>query len=293
MRFDFKIVFFLFCIHTFSLFGIPYFQRTHLPFIIFLWAMKCIGITSGMHRLWTHASYKTNKFIKLILLTICNSTFEASVQEWTINHRMHHRFEESNPELDPYSIKGGFLWAHIIANCIYKSEQYNKEADKIKLELELERSDFDNKIIRFEHKYNFGSSLFTGIILPFSVLKLYTGDTGLSCLYSVVLSILSTHHCTWSINSFAHWMGDKPFVTKHTSGNSHLLSLFTFGEGYHNFHHAYPKDYRASHTLFGCNVTGWIITIMHKLGLAYDLNVVKDMKQTPLPQLDDVEYKTL
>ena len=71
-----------------------------------------IAVTAGFHRLWTHKSYQPVKIVKIILSIFCNSTFESSIKEWTANHRMHHRFEESNPSLDPYSIKKVF-YGHI------------------------------------------------------------------------------------------------------------------------------------------------------------------------------------
>ena len=100
--------------------------RKHLIFIIFFTIIKATSITLGNHRLWTHKSYDTKKWIKIILIILCNGTLENSTKIWTINHRMHHRFENIDPELDPYSITKGFLWAHLTCNFYHKSENMKR-----------------------------------------------------------------------------------------------------------------------------------------------------------------------
>jgi stearoyl-CoA desaturase (delta-9 desaturase) len=253
-----------------------------------------MGITMGMHRLWTHESYKTNKFMKILYAIFCNATFEGSIQDWTSNHRMHHRFEETNPDLDPYSIKKGFLWAHILAHCHMRSDKFNEEVAKIKQELIKSRESFDNKLIDFEHKHYVILTFFIGILLPLLLCKFtHPSSTIMSCFYSVVMSIVLTYHATWSINSFAHLIGDKPFITEHTSCDNHLLGLITCGEGYHNYHHAYPKDYKAACSLGTVNISAWCISFLHKIGIVKDLKVAKEIKIRKLPCLDLVEYSTI
>ena len=282
-------------VHLFPIITSNYFEINQLNMLIVLWGFKCIGVTTGMHRLWTHQSYNTYPIIKLLLLTSCNSTFEGSVKTWTIDHKMHHRFEESDRQhLDPYSIKKGFWWAHMLCHVFIKSDEYKLEAKKVERELYNNRNTFDNIIIEFESKYYFQLAFFTGIIIPTLLFKfIYYNHSIISCLYSTILLILVTYHCTWSINSFAHMIGDKPYSTKHTSCDNHLLSIFTFGEGYHNYHHSFPKDYKASHTLQGFNITGLFIFLLYKLDLAYDLREVSKIKKTELPELDNIEYEIL
>lgn len=287
-----RTIFFL-ATHMF-LFCFKHFDKTHIPFILVFVSLKIMSITMGMHRLWTHETYKTNKFMKILLAIFCNSTFEGSIKDWTSDHRMHHRFEETNPALDPYSIKHGFLWAHTLAHCYNRSDRYNEEKTKIKEELRESRESFDNTLIDFENKYYVVLTLFTGLLLPILICKLlYPSSTILSCLYSVVVSIVITYHLTWSINSFAHIIGDKPFITEHTSGDNHLLGLLTFGEGYHNYHHAYPKDYKAAYSLRTFNLSAWCISLLHKLGIVKDLKVAKNINIRKQPDLEKVEYTTI
>ena len=294
MKLNLSRVIFFIVTHLYTIFGWTYFEKSHIPLILFLWMMKCLSITMGMHRLWTHESYKTTKLVKTILLLTCSSTFEGSVRDWTTNHRMHHKYEETHPEFDPYSIKKGFLWAHLLAHCFNRNKEYNLENERTNLELEKERSDFDNKIISFEHNNYTALALFTGIICPLFIFKLvFPKDSIVSYMYSIVLSIIITYHATWSINSFAHLIGDKPYVTDHTSGDTHILSLVTFGEGYHNYHHAYPKDYRAASTIKSCNISAWLITLMHKLGLVHDMKIVQTPIVRKYPDLKNVKYEII
>lgn len=243
--------------------------KKHFILIVILWSMKCISVTMGLHRLWTHGSFDTTRLIKIILMILSNSTFESSITKWTTYHRMHHRFEKTDPSLDPYSITKGFLWAHILSHC------YNKKLGKIfnvvRQELRDERSEFDNILLDFEDKYYNFLSLISGIILPTIFFQKYYNDGLISSFVSTTIVILMTWHSTWSVNSFAHLEGNKPFDKKHTAVDNHIVSLISFGEGYHNYHHTYPKDYKASKNLLCFNLTGIIIFLMSKLNLAWDL----------------------
>tara|TARA_Y100000389_G_C17408156_1_gene489259 strand:+ start:770 stop:1396 length:627 start_codon:yes stop_codon:yes gene_type:complete len=204
---------------------------------------------------------------------LCNSTFESSVITWTTNHRMHHRFEETNPNLDPYSITNGFMWSHITTHFYDKNSDiyYDSNYSKILLELKGERSEFDNLILDFEDKYYTILILITGIILPTMLFQKYYKDELLTCFVSSTLVSIMVWHSTWSVNSFAHLIGDKPFNEEHTAVDNHLVSLIAFGEGYHNYHHTHPKDYKASEDLCCFNITGIIIYVLNKLNLTWDL----------------------
>ena len=156
---------------------------------------------------------------------------------------------------------------------------------EVEKELLNERSDFDNKLIDWENKLYKKLVVFIAFIIPTIICRLFYNDNLISCFISVIITILITWHITWSINSFAHLIGDKPFSTEHTSADNHILSFLTSGEGYHNFHHSYPKDYKASKNLISFNLTGWIIYILYKLKLATNLKQAKNISKRDLPNL--------
>ena len=245
--------------------------KKHYKLIFFIMIFRCLGVTMGMHRLWTHKSFNTTKIIKIILLFICNSTGEQSVIDWSSNHRMHHRYEETDISLDPYSIKKGFLWAHMFSFFFKKSKKYKDVQNKVKTELKNERSNFDNKILNFEDKNYVILLIITGIIIPTLSFQKYYKNGLITSFNSAILCKLITYHCTWSVNSFAHLVGEKPYNKEHTSVDNHLVSLFTSGEGYHNYHHTFPKDYKASKNLRCLNLTGLVIFLLSKVNLTWDL----------------------
>ncbi len=267
--------------------------RKHLLFIFVFTLIKLVSVTTGFHRLWTHRSFETKNWIKVILAVLCNSTFENTIKTWTTNHRMHHRYENIDPELDPYSITHGFIWAHVACNFFKPKNKYQKIALQVEEELFKERSKFDNKLIEIEDKHYIKFVSLFGIIIPTLLCKLFYGDPLINCFSTIVITIVLTWHFTWSINSFAHIFGDKPYSTEHTSANNHLLSIFTCGEGYHNYHHSYPKDFKTSENLFCFNLTGWIIFILYKLKLATNLKQAKNISKRDLPNFDDIEYDNL
>ena len=200
----------------------------HIKLILVFTSLKMIGVTGGLHRLWTHKSYNTTKIIKYILSFFANASFQGSIKMWTSEHRMHHRYEESNPSLDPYSIKKGFWWAHIVSHIYKKSDNFIKVRDNIDKELIRERGDeFDNKLIKFEDEYYLILVILSGIIIPLIIFKLFFKDSLISCLMSIFVSVLITYHCTWSINSFAHLIGDKPFSREHTSVDNNIYTFQT------------------------------------------------------------------
>ena len=286
--------YFMSCIHLIPIFFIndaKYLK--HAKFLIIFVALKLLSVTAGFHRLWTHKSYSANILIKLIFFVICSSSGQSSIQEWTSAHRMHHRYEESNPELDSYSIKGGFFWAHMGWTMFHKTNDYNKIKDEVIEELKSERKPFDNSLIEFENKYYAPLFLLNGLIVPTLILsKIHPEDSIWCCLLTVILSLVFSYHITWLINSGAHSFGDRPYSTQHSSRNNHILSFFTMGEGYHNYHHSYPKDYRASENLFCANLTGWFINLLSKLGLASKLVTAEKMSPTDMPELKKVVYNT-
>ena len=146
------------------------------------------------------------------------------------------------------------------------------------------------KLINHQYKYYPLYGLSFGIILPIlfevNVLK----NSFKYAMTITLLKVILAWHFTWMINSLAHTLGDKPFDEEATSSNNHICSFFTLGEGYHNYHHRFPKDYKASKDLKCIQVTGLILYILAKLKL------VKNRKYVPKEKIYNkgkVEYSIL
>jgi len=136
-------------------------------------------------------------------------------------------------------------------------------------------------------------ALFMGIIFPTIVCGLW-GDLWGGYFYAAILRQVLVHHNTFMVNSLAHFWGVAPFADEHTPRDSIITALLTFGEGYHNFHHEFPSDYRNAIKFYQYDPTKWVVTALSYIGQTYDLkifpeNIVKkgqiQMKQKELDRM--------
>lgn len=217
-----------------------------------------ISITAGYHRYFSHKAFKASPTIEAILVFLGSMTAQGSILRWSYDHRLHHAYVDTNE--DPYTIKKGFWYAHFLW-IIEKPRTIES-----KLVADLERK----KMVMFQHKYypfmmvgsNAIATLFVGWLL-----NDYLG----AFILSLWVRLFFLHHFTWFINSLAHTWGDKPFCTEQTAVDNFLISLVTFGEGYHNYHHTYANDYRNGIKWYHFDPTKWIVWALSKVGLVSDL----------------------
>ena len=236
--------------------GLPvycYFYDYNLATIImFLLATAFCGmsITAGYHRLWSHRAYETNIIIRFIFAVGGAFAIQNSALHWCSDHRVHHRHVDDN-DIDPYSAKKGFWYSHI--GWMLREYQAHRYHDYKNVK-DLQR----DPIVRWQHKYylalvlitNFGFPLLTGII---------TGSIIGSFLLIGFVRLVVSHHVTFFINSLAHLWGTQPYSNKNTARDNPLVALLTYGEGYHNFHHAFEFDYRNAIKWWQFDPTKWLI----------------------------------
>ena len=227
----------------------------------FWFVIGILSITCGYHRLFNHKSYQTNKIIELVFLIFGASSMQNSAIYWSRDHRLHHR--DQDKKSDPYNINLGFWHAHIL--WIFRdNKDKEREQDTINIE-DLKK----NKLIVLQDKY-YILFLLTGWIIPI-LIGYILGFQISQLLIAGIIRSLAIWHCTWSVNSLAHLYGDKPYNKNITPVQNLFVSIITFGEGWHNYHHSYPRDYRASHS--DDNIKYWnpstaLINLLCKLGLA-------------------------
>lgn len=138
-------------------------------------------------------------------------------------------------------------------------------------------SDLDaDWMIRFQHKYYVFLGLFLSIGLPTLIAGLGWGDWAGGYFYASLARIVFLHHATFFVNSLAHYLGDQAYSDLHTAFDSVVTALLTLGEGYHNYHHEFPQDYRNGIQWFHYDPTKWIIMGLHSLGLAHSLRRISD-----------------
>jgi len=238
---------------------------TPLQWKTFAWAVAYyffsgLGITAGYHRLWAHRAYNASKPLQYMLACMGTSAVQGSIHWWARGHRAHHRYTDT--DLDPYGAHNGLLWSHL-GWMIVKPRRKPGVADIS----DLRR----NSVIKFQHRFYIPLILGFGFILPTIVGGLGWGDWRGAFFYAGICRLVFVHHSTFCVNSLAHWLGDATFDSKHTPRDHFFTALVTVGEGYHNFHHQFPMDYRNATKWHQYDPTKWFIIGMKYLGLAYDL----------------------
>ena len=129
----------------------------------------------------------------------------------------------------------------------------------------------------FQAKYYWYITILLSFVLPFGIGFLYGRPLG-ALLWGVMFRITLVHHFTWFINSFCHYVGHKQYDNKISARDSWFMALFTFGEGYHNFHHTFHWDYRNGIRWYDFDPSKWVIKFLSFFKLTYDLKVVPDFK---------------
>ena len=228
--------------------------------LLFFWFFSGLGITMGYHRLFAHKSYSTKPFIEWILMILGSLAFENTILKWSSDHRKHH--DKAETEDDPYSITEGFWHAHI--GWILKNTPEDK--NKIRGVKDLEKK----SAIRFQNKYYFHIAILVGFVIPFLIGLSYNRPLG-ALLWAGFLRITLVHHATFFINSLCHYFGKRTYDFNSTARDSWFVSLFTFGEGYHNYHHKFQWDYRNGVTWFSFDPSKWIINTLSIFKLVKNL----------------------
>ena len=223
-----------------------------------------IAITAGYHRLFSHKSFKAPWPIRLVLALIGALAFEGSILEWSTDHRNHHRYTDT--EKDPYNIQEGFWWAHI--GWLFMLDTSKRDFSNVKDLLE-------DPIVRFQHRFFVPLALLGGFGLPIAIASLW-GDALGGFVIAGALRVVFSHHTTFFINSICHMFGSRPYSDRQSARDNWVTAIFTFGEGYHNYHHQFPLDYRNGIRFYQFDPAKWLIWMLHKLGLAYDLKRVSE-----------------
>jgi len=220
-----------------------------------------LGITAGYHRLWAHSSYSASLPLKIYLAAVGGGAVEGSIRWWSRDHRAHHRYTDT--EKDPYSVRKGLMYSHIGWMVM---KQNPKKVGRTDI------SDLNgDAVVVWQHKHYLWVVVFMGVIFPTIVAGFGWGDWLGGFIYAGVLRIFFVQQATFCVNSLAHWLGDQPFDDRNSPRDHVITALVTLGEGYHNFHHEFPSDYRNAIEWFQYDPTKWCIWTWKQLGLAYDL----------------------
>lgn len=252
---------------------VPWYLWTHdttpalwIAFSLFM-AWTGLSITAGYHRLWAHKSYEAHPIVKYFLLLGATLAVQSSAFDWCSGHRVHHRHVDDEYD-DPYSAKRGFWFSHMDWMLHkYPSGQYDyKNIPDLK----------KDKLLTLQHKYYGFWVVFLNVIIT-AFVGWVIGDMLGAFLIVWLLRMVLTHHFTFFINSLCHMFGTRPYTDENTARDNAILAIFTWGEGYHNYHHYFQYDYRNGVKWWQYDPTKWLIMALSKVGLAKDLKRVDDL----------------
>jgi stearoyl-CoA desaturase (delta-9 desaturase) len=247
-------------------YGLDTFQ---IALFLFFLISSGISITLGYHRLFSHLTFKANPLVKLYTLLFGAAAFEGSALAWSADHRRHHKFVDHDD--DPYDISRGLFHAHIGWLLFRRGPE---------TPLTWVRDLQQDKLAWWQHQYYVPVAVFMGFGLPALIGWMWGGPVAAlgGFLLAGVARIVSVHHVTFCINSLCHWIGDRPYSSKCSARDSLIMAFFTFGEGYHNFHHEFQHDYRNGVKPWQFDPTKWAIWLLSKVGLASNLRTVPEEK---------------
>ncbi|MER6946418.1 acyl-CoA desaturase [Nonomuraea sp. NPDC000554] len=244
---------------------------TDLAIMFVFYAVSGLGVTVGLHRYFTHGSFKASRPLKIALGIAGSLSLEMSVLDWVATHRKHHKF--SDKEGDPHSpwrfgpgfksLSKGLLYAHM--GWLFESERTNRE--KYAPDLAT-----DPDVIKL-HKW-FPALALTSIVLPGLLGGLLTWSWygALTALFwGSLVRIGLLHHVTWSINSICHVFGEEEFQVRDKSRNVWWLAIPSFGESWHNLHHSDPTCARHGALKGQIDLSAGLIRIFEKLGWVHDV----------------------
>jgi stearoyl-CoA desaturase (delta-9 desaturase) len=224
-------------------------------FLVF-YALVGLSVTAGYHRLFAHKGYEAHPLIQGFFLFFGAMAFQNGVLQWASDHRVHHRYVDK--DWDPYSIKRGGLFAHIFW-LFYKRpphETFDNAPDLKK-----------NPLVMLQYRAANYIGIIAGLGIPTLIGWAFGRPLG-GLLWGGFLRVVVIHHTTFFVNSLAHLYGSRPYSEETSARDNWLLAFVTNGEGYHNFHHRFPSDFRNGIRWYDWDPTKWLIRTLAAMRLA-------------------------
>ncbi|GKZ20894.1 stearoyl-CoA 9-desaturase [Aspergillus brasiliensis] len=236
-----------------------------------IWAVAyyfftALGITAGYHRLWAHRSYTATLPLRITLALAAGGSVQGSARWWARLHRSHHRYTDT--ERDPYSVHKGLFYAHFGWMVLKQNPARFGRTDISDLNAD--------PVVVWQHRHFLKIVILMGLVVPMLVAGLLWEDWWGGFVYAGILRIFFVQQATFCVNSLAHWLGEQPFDDRNSPRDHVLTALATMGEGYHNFHHEFPSDYRNAIRWYQYDPTKWAIWIWGRVGLARDLKMFRE-----------------
>lgn len=232
--------------------------------IIGNWVVGSLGVGLGWHRLLTHRGFKAPKWLEYTLSVFATMSIQDSPEKWIATHRMHHKFTETDK--DPHSTLKGFWWAQI-GWIVWGTAQDHDRATLKRYVPDLMKDPVHSLISRFYY-----------VPIVVSALVLFAIGGWTMVVWGVFARVVVGWHTTWFVNSLSHIYGSRPHKTDDDSTNNWFVALLTFGEGWHNNHHAFPTSARHGLEWYQFDMNWIAVRILERLGWAEEIKT-PDIKQ--------------
>ncbi|XP_014219897.1 acyl-CoA Delta(11) desaturase-like [Copidosoma floridanum] len=245
------------------LFTFPYLQKWRTTMWALLMAnLSIFGITAGIHRLWSHKAYKAKAPLRIVLAF----SYMIPFKKWILYHRLHHKYTDT--DADPHNSTRGFFFSHV---GWLMAKRNPAVIEKMKT---IDLSDIKaDPIVSFCNKYFYYFVLVIWYIT--TAVPVYGwNEDWYSSFLSQYLRFVYALNVSCCVNSFAHMFGYKPYNSTITATEHALTSYMALGEGWHNYHHVFPFDYRTPELMF--DVTAHVLHFFQKMGWAYDMRITKE-----------------
>jgi len=227
--------------------------------VIFYYLTTGLGISMGYHRLHTHRSYKVPVWLEYFFALCGTLTLEGGPIFWVAVHRLHHQL--SDQPGDPHSPRDGAFWSHM-GWILWGETNHNNTRVMSKYAPDLAK----HKFYVWLTNYHWVPNVVLGAIV------LLVGGIDMF-LWAMCFRIVFGLHATWAVNSATHMFGSRRFHIRDDSRNTWWVALFTFGEGWHNNHHAHPTSARHGLAWYELDQSWILIKALRFFGLAKSVHV--------------------
>ena len=252
-------------VHVIAILGLFTFSWKALALCLGIWWITGgLGVTLGFHRLLTHQSFSAPRWV-VRFLTLCGAlAVQGGPIAWVAGHRLHHA--HSDREKDPHNSSKGFWWAHI-GWIFYRDPGLVQFEDYKHYAKDLVADPF----ILFLDRYYVHLQFALGLIL------LFLGGWSF-VIWGTFVRLVLGWHCTWLVNSAAHMFGYQSYDSRDQSRNCWWVALLSFGEGWHNNHHAFPRSARHGLRWWEFDSSYLVLRLMKAAGIAWDVRVTEHLR---------------
>ena len=261
-RLNYKNIVIVVVFHLLAIPAVFTFSWTNLAVLLALnWVVGSLGVGLGWHRLLTHRSFAVPRSLEYVLTIFGTMSMQDSPDKWVATHRIHHKFTEADG--DPHSTRSGFWWAQM--GWVLHGTAQDHDSSTLRRYVPDLLKDPGHVLI---------SRLYFLPIIVSAVILFLIGGWPL-VVWGVFARVVVGWHTTWFVNSLSHLYGTRPHATNDASTNNWFVAILTFGEGWHNNHHAFPTSARHGTEWHQFDLNWIAIRILERVGLATKVKVMQ------------------